>query len=60
MSFIRNSVTLPLSSQRMALQSWPPMSRMVRTVGPYMKFAPRAWQAISVMALLEKGTLTRP
>jgi hypothetical protein len=60
LSFIRNSFTFPFSSQRMILQSCPPMSSSVRTDGPYMKFAPRAWQAISVIALSAKGMLTRP
>ncbi len=35
-------------------------SSTVLIVGPYMKLAPRAWQAISVMARWAKGTLTRP
>jgi hypothetical protein len=60
LSFMMKFSTLPRSSQRMTLQSCPPMSRMVRTVDPPMKFAPRAWQAISVMVRSAKGTFTRP
>ena len=59
LSFRRNWATLPRSSQRMALQSCPPMSKMIRAVGK-KKWAPRAWHPISVMVLLAKGTLTRP
>ena len=60
LSFIRNARTLPCSSQWMILQSCPPMSSSVRTDGPYMKLAPRAWHAISVMALSANGMFTRP
>ena len=42
LSFIRKFVTLPLSSQCMALQSCPPISKIVLTVGPYIKLPPRA------------------
>jgi len=60
LSFIKKETTFPLSSQRMALQSWPPISKIVRTEEPYIKLAPRAWQAISVMAFWAKGILTLP
>ena len=36
LSFMMKFSTLPRSSQRITLQSWPPMSRMVRMLGPPM------------------------
>lgn len=60
LSFIKKFVTLPFSSIRIALQSCPPISRIVRTVLPYIIFAPLAWQAISVIVLFANGTFTLP
>src|SRR3989338_4063172 len=59
LSFMRKLVTRPAASHRIALQSCPPMSRMVRT--PAKKWwLPRAWQAISVTFFWANGTTTRP
>jgi len=60
LSFIRKLTTLPFSSHFITLQSCPPMSNTVLTLGPNIKLAPRAWQEISVIVFWAKGTLTRP
>ena len=54
LSFVRNFSISPLASRRMALQSWPPTSMTVRTVG-CRKWTPFAWQVIS-----EKVFFTNP
>ena len=36
LSFMAKAVTFPFSSQRITLQSCPPMSSTLRTLGPYM------------------------
>ncbi len=58
-SFITNSRTLPFSSSDITLQSCPPISTTVRTEGR-IHCAPRAWQVISEMFSLAKGTLSLP
>ena len=50
LSFMKKHWTAPFSSMEMALQSCPPMSRMVRAVGK-RKWTPLLWQLISLTAL---------
>ena len=59
LSFITKLVTPPDSSRQMTLLSWPPMSTMARASG-YRRWAPRAWQVISVTCPVAKGMLFRP
>ena len=59
LSFMIKLVTLPFSSTRIPLQSCPPMSRIVATPGT-KRYAPLAWQDISVILAWAKGTITRP
>ncbi len=58
-SFITKSFTRPVSSIDIALLSCPPISMTVRADGR-MKFAPLAWQVISVICFCANGTLIRP
>ena len=57
--FIRKSTSPPCSSTLMALQSCPPPSMTVLTLGA-SQWAPRPWQEISLMLLWAKGTRLRP
>ena len=59
LSFMTKLVTFPSPSRQMTLLSWPPMSTMARAWG-YSRWAPRAWQVISVTWPVAKGMLLRP
>ncbi|MNV84663.1 hypothetical protein D3C71_1785540 [compost metagenome] len=63
LSFMTNSTTLPVfRSTLIALESWPPMSMMVRVWG-YRAWAPMAWQDISVTTskgMSSKASTIRP
>ena len=59
LSFITKFTTLPRSSMRITLESWPPMSMTVRAWGN-RKCAPLAWQVISVAEASDRPMVSRP
>ena len=59
LSFMTKLDTLPSGSTLMALLSWPPMSMTERMAG-FRKWAPLAWQVISVTDLSPVWMTPRP